>query len=261
MTTPSTPAPGAEPAPKSPRKGRGPIDQKTLDQLEKDQQIIKAVIGEMTADSTLATALGTHFLDKDQAVPITLANVQTLDQQADAARAAAGSAVGSSADFHDVTAQEDDDTARAVAAIRRVQGAAKEKYEEGHREKLGAYFVGQELRSRQQITTTGTALYALLRTTDDSNSPVTPKDTLPGYDADKIAQLKTDLGQFAGIQTAQSGAQKTASESRTSFAGQADQITRRRRRLQRAIDVERPHSDANNALRTRLGLPTDRAMS
>lgn len=247
--------------PKKSRKSPGPLDAKLLAQLEKDQQIIKAAADELGQDAELASAMASHFLDAGQTVPITPANLKALDKQADTVRAAGSAVVAGKADFHDVTDAEDADTETARAAVRRVQVAAKEKYEETNPAKLQSYYIGQPLRSRKDLTQAGAAIYTLLRTTDDENNPVTPQDTLPGYNAAKLTQLKADLGQYGAIQTEQSAAQKKAGVSRVEFSSQCEQITRRRRRLQLALDGERPHSPTNAPLRKRLGLPPDKAMS
>ena len=55
--TPTPPAPD----PKKPRKTPGPVDQKKLDQLDKDQQVVRAVIDEAQNDAGFASALGTHL--------------------------------------------------------------------------------------------------------------------------------------------------------------------------------------------------------
>ena len=141
------------------------------------------------------------------------------------------------------------------------QARAKEKYEETHPELLDAYYVGQPLGSRSQVTQAGSAAYTRLRTTDDNGDPITPQDTLPGYNQARIDQLKADLGEYAGVQTEQSGAQEIATDKRGDFKSEAEQVSRRRRRLQLAVDGEYPHGPTNVALRRRLRLPTDKGMS
>ncbi len=55
----------------------------------------------------------------------------------------------------------------------------------------------------QSVTT-----YTRLCTID--GNPITPQDTMAGYNRAKIDQLKAGLGIYAGIQTEQSGAQESA---------------------------------------------------
>ncbi len=72
----------------------------------------------------------------------------------------------------------------------------------------------------------------------------------------------TDLGSYGGVQTTQSGAQTDAKQSLQEFEDECDQISRRRRKVQLAVDAERPFSNPSNGpLRTRLGLPADRGMA
>jgi hypothetical protein len=259
-TTPpsSTPAGSGD---DKPHRRRGPIDQEALTALQRDKNIIDATLDEMNNDAQLTTDLATHYYDRDNSVAITPANLTTLSKQAGGVIELAGAAVDSTADLRDITDTSEADQKKAIAAIRSVQASAKEQYEETHPAKLEAFFIGERVKSRQQITTVGTALYGLLRTTDDEGKPVTPKETLPGYNQAKIDQYKADLGTYYQAKTAQSSAQKDATEGRETFKDQADQIGRRRRKVQLAIDSERPHSPANTALRKRLGLPADRAMS
>ena len=261
-SSPSSSAPAATPAPKKPRKSPGPLDSRTLAGLGRDEEIIRAASEEIAADAPLASALSTHFLDRDNTVAITPASLGALLQQAADARTAGGAATSGDAAFHSVTDDEDNEAGKARAAIRGVQSRAKEKYEETDPARLAAYYVGKPLRSRSQITQAGAALYALLRTKDDDGNPVTPQDTLPGFDQARIDRFHADLGSYAEVQTAQSGARKTASTGHGSFEESCAQVSRRRRKLQLAIDAERPYTDpANTPLRNRLGLPADKTMS
>ena len=247
--------------PKPPRKSPGLLDRRLLLQLEKDEETIQAVIDEMTTDAAFTAALASHFLDRDNTIPVTLANVQALLAQAEVARDTAADATSGTAQFHDVTDTEEADLKTAIAAIRGVQARAKEKYEETNPALLAAYYVGQPLKSRSQVTQAGSAAYTRLRTTDDNNNPITPQDTLPGYNQARIDQLKTDLGIYAGIQTTQSGAQETATDKRIDFRAECAQVTRRRRKLQLGVDAEYPYGPENQALRRRLRLPTEKGMS
>jgi hypothetical protein len=259
MTDPITPTPA--PAPKK-RKSPGPLNSALLDHLQTDEDTINAALDEVTTDPALASALAPHFLDRDNTIAITPASLTTLSAQVAAARATGADVLSGRATFHSVTDDEGTDQATAVAAIRNVQTRAKEKYEETDPSRLYAYLIGQPLKSRSQITQAATALYTLLRTTDDNDQPVTPKDTLPGFGAAQIAQFKTDLGSYGGVQTRQSGAQSDATGSLQDFEDECAQVTRRRRKLQLAVDAERPFTDPANApLRTRLGLPADKGMS
>lgn len=258
-----TPDPASNPTPADSKKPRSksPIDQRTANQLRSDREIIAAALDEINSDPAFGAALATHFLDQDGTVPINAANLQALSEQATAAEQAGAAITEHSSAAQDVTKTETGDKNKAVAAVRKIQSAAKEKHEETHKEKLGAYYVAQRLDSRQRIESAATACWHMVRTSDDAGNPITPQDTLPGIGAAQLTQIKADLAGYVTVQAAQSGAQKDASDARTAYAQQCDQIQRRRRRLQQAINTERPHTDENNkALRRRLGLPTDQGM-
>ncbi len=261
---PSSDAPGSEPTKpaKKPRKKRSPLDSAKLADVGRDEEIVSAALEEIAADTTLASALSSHFLDRDNTVAIEVASLQTLLRQAQSARTAGGATTSGQAGFHSVTGAEDAEAQKAIAAIRGVQSRAKEKYEESDRARLKAYYVGKRMRSRDQITQAGAAIYGLLRTKDADNRPVTPQDTLPGFDQAKIDAFHADLGSYAAVQTAQSGAQSQASGSLQTFEDACAQVARRRRKLQLALDAERPFTNpANKPLRKRLGLPADKSMS
>jgi hypothetical protein len=257
----------ADPNPPTPkttttkRKSPSPIDAKLVAKLVTDKEIISAIIDEINSDAAFASALASHFIDAANTIPATLVNIQAVLAQADAASAVAADATSGTASFHDVTDEEEGDMKTAITAIRGVQARAKEKYEETNPALLDAYYVGQPLSSRLQVTQAATAAYTRLRTTDDDGNPVTPQDTLPGYDQAKIDQLKAELGIYAGVQTKQSGAQEVATDKRGDFKTDSQQVSRRRRRLQLAIDAEYPHGPANTARRRRLRLPTTKGMS
>jgi hypothetical protein len=233
-----------------------------LDRLQDDEEIINAALDKANNDPAFAAAVAPHCLDRDNTVAITPASLTALSVQAAAARAIGAEVISGRAAFHSVTDDEDDDKATAIAAIRNVQTRAKGKYEEADPARLAAWFIGKALSTRSQITLAGTAAYTLLRTSDDDGNPITPQDTLPGFGPTQINQLKIDLGSYFQVQTKQSGAQSKAAGSLVDFEDECAQIGRRRRKLQLAVDAERPSTDPTNApLRTRLGMPGDKAMS
>ncbi|HEY1769993.1 MAG TPA: hypothetical protein VGG02_07035 [Chthoniobacterales bacterium] len=263
---PNPPTPPSGDGDKKPRKPRGPIDSRTMDELTRDKEIIDATIDAMNSDPQLVTDLSAHCYDSDNTVTITPTSMQALSDQAETALEAGGAAVESTSEFHDATETESADAKKAIAAIRNAQARAKELYEETSPKKLEGWYIGQPLKSRAQITAAGTAIYGLIRYTDDQGNPTTPKETLPNYSHTQIDQFKAQLGTFYQDQTRQSGAQEDASSGRDTFASQAAQVARRRRKVQLAIDAERPAQDDslgrdNSALRRRLGLPPDKAMS
>jgi hypothetical protein len=71
--------------------------------------------------------------------------------------------------------------------------------------------------SRSKIEQAGNGIYVRVRTMDDANNPITPQDTLPGFDQAAIDLLKTRLDACTGIQTDQTMAQGTASGARTTL--------------------------------------------
>ncbi|MEO7932267.1 MAG: hypothetical protein ABIT76_03815 [Chthoniobacterales bacterium] len=256
MTDPASPSDPA-PEPKK-RKARGVLSTRLLKQLTSDEEIFRATIDEMSGDASLTTKLAQHCIDRDNTVPITPASLAVVLKQVADARQDGANTTSKRAALNSITGGENTDAKTAIAAIRNVQSRAKGKYEEANPARLTAYYVGKPLKTRPQITQAGAAVFTLLRTKDDDGQPVEPQDTLPGFDQSKIDQLEADLGSYGGVQTRQSGARKAASDGRLTFEESCAQVGRRRRKLQLAIDAERPHTDPNNApLRTRLGLPTD----
>ena len=258
----TTPPAGGSGAVKKPRKSPGPIDQKLADQLKDDHEIIDAALDELNQDAQLATDLASHFLDAAQTLAINPANLQALSDEAAAAEQAGAQIVADESDFHGVTDTEQSSSMpKAIAAVRKMQSAAKEKYQETNEAKLESYYVGQDLKTRRQIENAATACWNMVGNTDANGNPVTPQDTLSGIDTAKLAQIKIDLGAYVTVQTEQSGAQAKATNPRTAYKTQCAQIQRRRSRLQHAFDTERPHGSANTALRRRLGLPANRSMN
>lgn len=73
--------------------------------------------------------------------------------------------------------------------------------------------------------------------------------------------MKSRLDTYKGVQTEQTFAQGSASGARMSLKDQCAQISRRRRKLQLAIDAEYPPGSANSAFRKQFGLQGNRAMS
>jgi hypothetical protein len=259
MTTPSTPTPSG--GPKKPSKPRGPLDARTLNQLEKDEEVILAVKQEMSADPAFTTKLSTHFLDAANTLAITPASIGDLASQTAAARQTAAAAMSGTASREEITSEEETDKANLLASIQNAQTRAKGKYQQSAPAKLKEYWIGENLTSRSKIEQAGNGIYTLLRTKDDANNPITPQDTLPGFNQAAIDLLKTRLDAYTGIQTQQTFAQGGASGARTSLKSQCAQITRRRRKLQLAIDAEYPPGSANSAFRKQFGLQGNKAMS
>ena len=106
MTTPATdtasPAAPATATSATERRPRGPLDARTLDRLQKDEEIILAVADEITNNSSFTAGLASHFLDRDNTIAITSTAVDDLAGQVRAARTTAGTATEGTADFHDV---------------------------------------------------------------------------------------------------------------------------------------------------------------
>jgi len=263
MSTPDSPSapPPPAPEPKKSRKPRGPLDARTLDQLNKDEEVILAVTSQMASDPAFTERLATHFLDAANTIALTPIGLGDLAAQAAAARRTAAAAMKGTAGRTDITQEEEAKKADLLASIKNAQTRAKGKYEQNAPAKLKEYWIGETLIARSRIEQAGAAIYTLLRTTDDANKPITPQDTLPGFDQAAIDLLKTRLDAYTGIQTRQTLAQGDASGARTSLKDQCAQITRRRRKLQLAIDAEYPPGDANSAFRKQFGLQGNKAMS
>jgi len=261
MTTPVNPPPPSGNDPKKPRKPRGPLDAATLDQLDKDEQVILAAKQQMATDPAFTGKLAPHFLDADNTIAITPAGIGDLATQAATARQTAAAAMSGTAGRADITHTEETLKANLLASIKNVQARAKGKYEQNAPAKLKEYWIGETLIARSRIEQAGAALHTLLRTKDDAGNPITPQDTLPGFDQAAIDLLQTQLRAYTSIQTDQTMAQGDASGARTALKDQCAQIARRRRKLQLAIDAEYPPGDAHSAFRKQFGLQGDRAMS
>jgi hypothetical protein len=261
MTPPADSTPPSSSDPKKPRKPRGPIDAATLDQLDKDEQIILAVKEQMTADPAFTGKLAPHSIDADNTVAITPASVDALAAQAAAARQTAAKAMQASASHGDLSDEEDTDKTSLLESIQNAQTRAKGKYQQSAPAKLAAYWIGETISSRSRIEQAGAAIYTLVRTKDDDDNPITPQDMLPGFNQPAIDLLKTRLDAYTGIQTDQTLAQGDASGARANLKAQCDQISRRRRKLQLAIDAEYAPGETNAAFRKQFGLQGDKAMS
>lgn len=249
-----------QPASNQPQKNRSPLDSATIAQLDRDEQIVLAVKTEMAANPSFTSALAGHKLDSENIIEITPASVAALAQQIETARETGGEAVNATGDR--VNASHDEDTLEKnlLDSIHNVQKRAKEKYEQKDRGHLHGYWVGKLIRTRPQIEEAGAALYKLVRTTDDDGATITPQDTLPGLKPEAIAAFKTNLGAYTGIQTTQTRAQGQASGKRIDLKEQVQQISRRRRKIQQAIDSEYPAGPQNAAYRKQFGLQGESAM-
>jgi hypothetical protein len=215
----------------------------------------------MTTDPAFTGKLAPHFFDANNTVAITPASIDALAGQAAAARQTAAAAMSGTAGHADITQEEETNKTDLLASIKNAQTRAKGKYEQNAPAKLKEYWIGETITSRSRIEQVGAAIYTLVRTKDDAGNPIAPQDTLPGFDQAAIDLLKTRLDAYTGIQTDQTMAQGDASGARTSLKDQCAQISRRRRKLQLAIDAEYVPGEANAAFRKQFGLQGDKAMS
>jgi len=126
----STTTPGSTTTTPTQRKPRGPIDARTLGQLQKDEEIVLAVKDEMTTNSDSTSKLASHFLDGANTIAITPESVNDLATQIATARTTAGDATESTAGFDDVTDTERSNKEALLNSIRNVQARAKGKYDE-----------------------------------------------------------------------------------------------------------------------------------
>ena len=215
----------------------------------------------MSTNAPFVANLAPHFLDAGNTIAITPATVDTLAEQTAAARDTAAAAMSGTASRENITSEEETHKTDLLASIQNAQTRAKAKYQQSAPAKLKEYWIGENLTSRSKIEQAGNGIYALLRTKDDADNPITPQDTLPGFDQTAIDLLKTRLTAYTGIHTDQTMAQGTASGARTTLKDQCAQISRRRRKLQLAIDAEYPPGSANSAFRKQFGLQGNKAMS
>ena len=158
MTTPDNSPVPVPPVggPKKPRKPRGPLDAATLDQLEKDEEIVLAVKARMATDAPFVSNLAPHFLDAANTVAITPASVNTLASQASDARATAAAAMSGTASREEITGQEETDKTDLLASIQNAKTRAKGKYQQSAPAKLKEYWIGENLllgrRSSRPVT-------------------------------------------------------------------------------------------------------------
>jgi hypothetical protein len=215
----------------------------------------------MSKDATFAGKLADHFLDAQNSIAIDPTSIGDLASQAAAARATAAAAMGGTASHGEITDEEETDKADLLESIQNAQTRAKGKYQESAPAKLKEYWIGEAITSRSRIEQAGAAIYTLVRTTDENGKSITPKDTLPGFKQKAIDELKARLDAYTHIQTKQTMAQGDASGARMTLKEQCAQISRRRRKLQLAIDAEYAPGDANSAFRKQFGLQGNKTMS
>lgn len=247
--------------PETHRAAPGPVNKEVLAELTRDRNTIRAVSEEMKTNSDFVTRLNAYKIDRDNTVPISPARVGDLLHQADAAVAAGGGITTGQAALDDVTDEEENKKQALIESIRAAGAAAKTQYEETNRSRLKAYWVGEDFKSRAKIEEASTAIYELVRTTDKDGHPVTPQDTLPGFDQAAIDLLAERMEAYLGIEVTQGKAKTTKRGAGTTFAEQAAQIGRRRRKLQLAINSAYAPGPENAAFREQFDLPGTKQMS
>lgn len=243
-----TPSPAA-PAPKSPRKPSGLIDAKNLAELSKHEAVALAA-----ARPEFAAALAKH--------PDTAAALPGYAKAVRAARDTANRAVAGTAGRKGSTKEEAKDKANLIAAIKRLQGAAKEKYEAAAPDMLANYYVGQRFdRDRTTLEQAADGIWSRLTDKDKTGQPVTPQDTLPAIDPATVATLAALRAKYLGIDLQQAQAGGDAHGARGTLKAQLAALLPLRRNLQRAIDAEFPFTDpANAGVREQFRLQADRGM-
>jgi hypothetical protein len=226
------PPPPATPA--VPKQSRGLLNQAQLDALTKAEQI------------TLA-ALKPAYAAKLAAGDIAGAFVEQLKTDCGLARKKSGDAVQGTTGKESATATETAAQKALVKAIQTIQSRARQKYFFTDPDALTAYYIGTDRIDANR---------AILEQVSQAIIDKLATDTLPGV----TAAQKTALGElrqaYINANSAQTGAQSTATSARTDLEAMLKSITQRRMTIQFAADAEWPwHDPASAGFRKEFHLP------
>src|SRR5581483_2232857 len=183
------PAPNNDPEPQKPKRTRGVVNKKFLQEVKDSRAVATAAL-----DSAYAPGLAEVELDATIAPGmITLAkSIETSIGNLQGGRAGKGSA----------TDQEAAAREALIAVIAPIQTAAKRVFK-GDTEKLrDAYFIGTSL-ANQSLDFVLLAARAIHERLSPGENNVPPKDTLPGINAAKIQELSGAIGTYDDKNTTQ----------------------------------------------------------
>lgn len=250
---PNDPVPAAPPVaadpPKPPRRPRGKVNAKYLDEIE------------------LARDLAVQARQPANVAPLTErawppAQTEALAIKADALERAAGLAVGRVAARRLDTAEEETARKELLAAIHPVRVGAKRKYRGATAVGREAFFVNEptEVSLERLLFIAGELLRKLTPQPKDPGPGTNPpEDTLPGVTPGDLAALQTRRDAYVNKDADQSNAD-TASQAAHQDANTVFTALRALRLdLQLAADQAFPHADKNNkVVRGAFGIPADR---
>lgn len=227
MPDPTPPAPPAKP-----KRTRGPINQRLIDELTESGELAAAA-----AKTEYATPMADEGIDADIAAAqaeIALANNSTSGKQT-------------------ITRDEEALKNALLKAIGTIQNRAKRKYTAANDPGLGKYFVNQGIGdNRALLESSSAAIIETLKT-----------DTLPHIKTAEVDALKAARVAYVGIQTDQTGAQADATGARGDLDAKVKAVRGMRRQLQLAADLLWPPGAApeNAAIRREFRLPPDKALA
>jgi hypothetical protein len=215
------------------------VNKAQLDELQKAAEIVNAAL-----KADYAALLAKRDIKAE--------DLSALQNDIQAARGLAGSAVQKSTAKQGVTGSEAGLKDALVALLQDVQKAAKQKATKtGDKTLLKKYAGGDKFyRSRTILQQTATNFLA--------NAAA---DKLPGIDQAALDAIQQALTAYQQVQTDQTGAQSGATTERKSLDAAVQSIARRRREIQIAADALWPPGKAASAgIRSEFKLSPDRAM-
>ena len=232
-----TPIPTPTPPP-APKRTRAQINQGWVLSLTEASQIV-------------ASAQKPAYLPLFTTGGIDAAKLTALEADIQNAKTLASTAVQATTSKEGATETEVDLMENLIALLQEVQKRAKQKYAATTPTVLKDYAVGENwYASRPILEQTGTLILSKLA-----------KDTLPGIDAAKTAQIQKALDDYKAVQTDQVGGQSDATTARATLEAAVRDVIARRREIQFAADAQWPHTDkANAGIRAEFKLPPNKAM-
>lgn len=233
------PVPTPPPAPAKPKRTRGPINQRWLDELSESAELTAT-----TAKAKFAAKMADEGID---AAFLTGMNTALADAQKWVA-----AATGSTSSKGTVTDDEEALKKALLKAIGVIQNRAKRKYTKVGDPGLDKFFVNKGIEAKRSLLEAAAA--AIIETLKT--------ETLPKLKTTEVDTLKAALAAYLGIQGDQTGAQGSATTSRSDLGATVAEVAGLRRQLQLAADLLWPADEPENAgTRGEFKLPPDKALA
>ena len=191
------------------------------------------------ADTVAQAAQREPFVAKLTGVEIIPAFVATLRGDIATCHQTLDDAFDADQDHKGRTKSEGEKHKALIAFLRRIQAAASQKYSRDteSKHKLALYGIGTNLLdSRATLAQYAPGILSHLA-----------EESLPGLDAAFLAQAQQALTDWTNAESAQAGAQQTATQKRAEAQAQVKTITDRRIQIQYAIEGLYPHTDKDSA--------------